>query len=43
MGKFVPKGDGKMFKIREGELLGYVCANEYCTLTPPDTELHSKE
>ena len=36
LGMVVAKGDGKPFKIREGELLGYVCANEYCTLTPPD-------
>ena len=36
LGEVVTKGDGKPFKIREGELLGYVCANEYCTLTPPD-------
>lgn len=34
-GKTVTKGDGKPFKIGEGELLGYVVANGYCNLVPP--------
>lgn len=35
LGQIVTKGDGKPFKIGEGELLGYVVANGYCTLKPP--------
>ncbi len=35
LGQTVPTASGKPFKIAEGELLGYVCANGYCTLTPP--------
>ncbi len=35
LGQAVPRASGKPFKIAEGELLGYVCANGYCTLTPP--------
>jgi len=35
LGRTVLKGDGKSFKIAEGELLGYVVANGYCKLVPP--------
>ena len=35
LGQTVIKGDGTSYKINEGDLLGYVVANEYCTLLPP--------
>jgi hypothetical protein len=35
IGKTVTKGDGTPFRISEADLLGYVCANGYCSLTPP--------
>ena len=35
LGKTVPKGNGERHTIGEGDLLGYVVANDYCTLIPP--------
>ena len=35
LGQTVIKGDGKLYKINEGDLLGYVVANDYCSLLPP--------
>ena len=35
LGQTVIKGDGTSYKINEGDLLGYVVANDYCILLPP--------
>lgn len=36
IGQEVQKGDGGTYRIRERDLLGYVCANGYCRLIPPE-------
>jgi hypothetical protein len=36
IGQTVVSGNGEPFVIREADLLGYVVANGYCTLIPPD-------
>jgi len=36
IGQEVTKGNGKRYKIKECDLLGYVVANGYCTLLPPE-------
>ena len=36
IGQSVKQGNGKTFKIAEADLLGYVCANDYCRLVQPE-------
>jgi hypothetical protein len=36
IGQSVKQGNGKPFKIAEADLLGYVCANNYCRLVQPE-------
>lgn len=31
-------GDGRKYTIKEEDLAGFVCANGYCTITPPVTQ-----
>jgi hypothetical protein len=35
LGRTVIQGDGTKYKIRTQDLAGFVCANGYCTITPP--------
>ena len=35
LGLSVIQGDGQKYKIRIQDLAGFVCANGYCTITPP--------
>lgn len=37
LGLTVIQGDGRKYKIRTHDLAGFVCANGYCTITPPIT------
>lgn len=36
LGRTVMQGDGRKYVIRHHDLAGFVCANGYCTIRPPE-------